>query len=95
MFQYILISYAFVSLPVSFCFRILKYFTKSNALTISLGWSVSTVNIWLLDSIIRITWPLTIDETFKKCDVHSLRPPALYLLYLYGEEERRKLLKKE
>ena len=40
----------FVYLPFNFCFRSLKYFSKSNAVTNSPDWFASTLNTWLLGS---------------------------------------------
>lgn len=87
----------FVYLSVNFCFRFLKYFSKSNVVTNSPDWFAPTLNTWLLDSPHLQNHLTSSDRRYlnKKMWCPQSLTSALCLLCLYREEEGRELLKED
>lgn len=62
---------SFCHFPDNFCFGFLKYFSKSNELTISPGWLAFTVNIWLVESQYLQNHLASRENLNKKCGAHN------------------------
>lgn len=77
---------SFCHFPDNFCFGFLKYFSKSNELTISPGWLAFTVNIWLIYGIFRIIWPL--EKTLIKSVVLTISDFQLFTNSLCMREKK-------